>query len=123
MAAMVAAKMEISQMGIEQLKGPPPDPDLRGVVLRHYQDIRQARTAGWRWTSIGQVMDLDGEAVRRAYERIHRRVESGLLTPPPAIPAPNKHLGSARQTSPEFSSGRSNFTDLDKPGAAGFGDN
>lgn len=109
-------------MGIEDLRGPPPEQDTRGMVLRHYHDITAARSTGWRWASIGQVMNMNGDAVRRAYERIHRRVESGLLSPPPAIPAPSKHAGTARQTGPESGPGRSNFTDLDKP-IARFGNN
>ncbi|MDX5931754.1 hypothetical protein [Acidiphilium acidophilum] len=82
-------------MAIEELRGPPPEPDIRAVVIRHYHDIRAARAGGWRWSAIGIVIGLPGEAIRRAFERVDRRIVAGLLTPP-AAPPPSAGLKVAR---------------------------
>jgi hypothetical protein len=98
-------------MGIEELRGPPPSPDVRAVVIRHYHDIRAARAGGWRWSAIGIVIGLPGEALRRAFERIDGRVKRGLLTPPAPPPAALK-VGRPAVRTPVPAPFGSNFEDL-----------
>lgn len=72
-------------MGIKILleEGPKPRKGAGGIVLASMEDIERARGLGWGWKEISKELGVESpQAVRKAYVRIKKRIDSGKLKVP-----------------------------------------
>lgn len=72
-------------MGIKILleEGPKPRKGVGGIVLANMEDVGRARELGWGWKEISKELGVESpQAVRKAYVRIKKRIDSGKLKVP-----------------------------------------
>lgn len=69
-------------MGIKILleEGPKPRNGAGGIVLANMEDVERARGLGWGWKEISKELGVESpQAVRKAYVRIKKQIDSGKL--------------------------------------------
>ena len=79
-------------MGIKILleEGPKPRKGVGGIVLANMEDVERAREMGWGWKEISTELGVESpEAVRKAFARIKKRMDSGKLKIPGKEPNQN----------------------------------
>ncbi|AFS53879.1 hypothetical protein [Leptospirillum ferriphilum] len=72
-------------MGIKILleEGPKLRKGAGGIVLANMEDVERARGLGWGWKEISKELGVESpQAVRKAYVRIKKRIDSGKLKIP-----------------------------------------